>query len=127
MLYLYDLAGNEICKRQQEPGAWAIATVPVNWSGPGALMRFMIYGHGPGKPAVICDGTGGIVDTLPLALTPNRTEEDRKSNFYGLAADVWGDSRDEIILFGAKGACIYTNARLLEIPTLYNETLYPGM
>lgn len=127
ILYLYDLDGNEIWKRQQPAGAWAIATVPVNWFGPGAPMGFMVYGHGPGRPAVICDGMGEVIETLPMAYTPDRTEDDRKSNFYGLAADVWGDARDEVILFGAKGACIYANARLIEIPTLYNETLYPGM
>ncbi len=126
-LHLYDVEGKEIWKRQQPAGSWAIAVVPVNWSGLGALANFMVYGYGPGRPAAVCDGTGEVVDSLPLAFVPARTEEDRKSNFYGLAADVWGDSRDEIILFGAKGACIYTNARLLEIPTLYNETLYPGM
>lgn len=127
ILYLYDLDGNEVWKRQQPSGAWAIATVPVNWFGPGAPIGFMVYGHGPGRPAVVCDGKGEVVDTLPMVCTPNRTDEDRKSNFYGFAADVWGDARDEVILFGAKGACIYANARPVEIPSLYNETLYPGM
>ena len=42
-------------------------------------------------------------------------------------ADVWGDSRDEVLLFGARGCCIWANARPLAIPTLYNNTLYPGM
>ena len=43
------------------------------------------------------------------------------------AADVWGDGRDEVLLFNAGSACIYANARPSAIPTLYNETLYPGM
>ena len=55
------------------------------------------------------------------------SEDDRRAHFYALPADVWGDSRQEVILFGARGACIYANARLLEIPTQYNETFYPGM
>jgi len=37
------------------------------------------------------------------------------------------DGRDEVILFNRRGLCIYANARPAAIPTLYNETLYPGM
>jgi hypothetical protein len=44
-----------------------------------------------------------------------------------MAADVWGDSREEVILFGSRGFCVYSNARPLEKPSLYNMTLYPGM
>jgi hypothetical protein len=73
------------------------------------------------------DGRGEIVDTLPMEHSPYRTEEDRRADFYGLAADVWGDCRDEVIIFGSRGACIYANSRPLEDPTLYNETFYPGM
>jgi hypothetical protein len=127
ILYLYDLAGNELWRRQQPEGAWAIATVRASWSGPYSAHGILVYGHGPGRPAVMYDGAGEIVETFPLALTAGRTEADRRADFYGLAADVWGDSRDEVILFGSRGACIYTNARPLEDPTLYNETLYPGM
>jgi hypothetical protein len=41
--------------------------------------------------------------------------------------NVWGGGRDKVILFGARGLCIYANAHPLADPTLYNETLYPGM
>jgi hypothetical protein len=40
---------------------------------------------------------------------------------------VCGDSREEVIVFGWKGARIYANSRALAIPTQYNNTLYPGM
>lgn len=127
ILYLYDMDGNEIWRYQQEPGAWAIATVAIDWFGGGEPKGVLVYGHGPGRPAVICNGKGEIADRFPMACAPYRNEDDRQSGFYALAADVWGDSREEVILFGARGACIYANARLLEIPTLYNENLYPGM
>ena len=29
--------------------------------------------------------------------------------------------------FGPRGASIHANARPLAVPTLYNETLYPGV
>lgn len=127
ILYCYDLDGKEIWHRQQEKGAWAIATVPIQWFGPNAPQGVFVYGQGPGRPPVIYDGNGDIVDTLPMQYAPQRSEDERKAEFYGLVADVWGDSREEIILFGSRGACIYANARPIEVPTQYNETLYPGM
>ncbi|MCX5769494.1 MAG: hypothetical protein NTZ09_04370, partial [Candidatus Hydrogenedentes bacterium] len=127
ILYMYDLDGKEIWQAQQEKGAWAIAIVPVDWFGPGEPLGVMVYGHGKGRPAVIYDGTGKIVDVFPMVFATAQNEKDRQSDFYGLVANVWGDGRDEVILFGARGACIYANSRPLEVSTQYNETLYPGM
>jgi hypothetical protein len=127
ILYLYDIDGKELWHRQQEKGAWAIATTKAYWFGHEAPACVLVYGQGPGRPAVIYNGKGDIVDTLPLSYAPSRTDADRRAEYYGLAADVWGDNRDEVILFGSRGACVYANARPLEDPTLYNETLYPGM
>ena len=127
ILYMYDLDGKELWHDQQEKGAWAIAIVPVDWFGPGEPLGVMVYGHGKGRPAVIYNGAGKMVDVFPMVFTAAQNETDRQGDFYGLVADVWGDGRDEVILFGARGACIYANSRPLEIPTQYNETLYPGM
>jgi hypothetical protein len=132
IIYLYDLNGKEIWKRQLVPGEWAIAAVPINWFGAGAPECAMIYGfsvmgQGPSKPTRIYNGQGEVVDLLPMLYSPLPNETDFCTEYYGLAADVYGDSREEVILFGPRGACIYANARPLELPTLYNETLYPGM
>ena len=127
ILYLYDLDGKEIWRQQQEKGAWAIAPLSVRWSGADALQDILVYGHGAGRPAVIYRGDGELVDELPMCYADYRTAADRRTDFYVLVADVWGDSREEVILFGSRGACIYANARPLAIPTLSNETLYPGM
>ena len=127
VLYLYDLDGREIWRRQQEKGAWCIATLRIKWFGQDKPHGVFVYGHGASRPAVIYDGDGEIVETLPMAYSPNVAPDDRPEAFYGFAADVWGDSRDEAILFNARGLCIYANARPAAIPTLYNETLYPGM
>jgi hypothetical protein len=127
ILYLYGLDGREIWRRRQEKGAWAIATLRVNWLGEGATEGIFVYGRGPGRPAVIYDGQGQVMAELPLAHTPDRTEADRRADFYGLVADVWGDSREEVILFGSRGACLYTNPRAEAAASQYNETLYPGM
>ncbi|MBN1346920.1 MAG: hypothetical protein JXQ73_29795 [Phycisphaerae bacterium] len=132
ILYLYNLDGKMIWQRKQEKGAWAIATLPINWFGAGKPRCIFVYGHSvfgqtPPRPAVIYDGEGQIVDELHMQYSPLPGEEKFSTDCYGLAADVWGDSREEVLLFGARGACIFTNARPLELPTLYNETLYPGM
>ena len=40
---------------------------------------------------------------------------------------VWGDGRQEVLVYGSKGTQIFANRRPLAIPTLYNNTLYNGM
>ena len=127
ILYLYDLAGKELWRRQQEKGAWAIAPLAVDWLGAESPQAILVYGHGPGRPAELIDGRGNVFARLPMEYAPDRTAEDRKADFYALAADVWGDGREEVILFGSRGACIYTNPRPAAVGSLYNENLYPGM
>jgi len=127
ILYLYDLDGKEIWRRKQQKGDWAIAPLAIRWTGIEAPQSILVYGRGSGGPAAIYDGDGRVVDELPMQYAAYRTEAERHGVFYALVADVWGDSREEVILFGARGACIYANARLAPISTQYNETLYPGM
>lgn len=127
ILYLYDLDGKEIWRHQQEKGAWAIACTPIDWFGAGSPLCALVYGQGYGRPAAIYNGQGKIVETFPMVYSPGQPPNQGETDFYALAADVWGDSREEVILFGARGCCIYANTRPIAIPTQYNETLYPGM
>jgi len=132
ILYLYDMDGREIWHRRMDKGEWCIATRPIRWFGPGQPDGVFVYGfsverQGPCKPARIYNGQGEVVEVLPLQVAPMPGEKDFCSDCYGMVADVWGDSREEVILFGSRGFSIYANARPLEQPTLYNMTLYPGM
>jgi len=127
MLYLYDLDGKELWRREQPEGSWAAAICGLDWSGSGETREILIYARGPEQPAAIYDGHGNVVDALPMQFTPDRSPEDRKTGYYGLHADVWGDGREEALLFGSRGACLWSNARPLALPSLYNSTLYPGM
>jgi len=127
VLYLYDLDGKEIWRREQSEGSWAAAIVEIDWFGAGAPCEVLVYSRGPCQPVAIFDGAGNIVDTLEMQYTSDRIEADRKAHYYVTRADVWGDHREEVIFFGSRGACIWANARPLAIPTLYNNTLYPGM
>src|SRR5262249_10304839 len=120
-LYLYDLEGKELWRRVQPDGSWAAGCIGIDWSGAGVPRELLVYARGPGQSVVIYDGEGNITDTFEMQYAPYRTAEDRKADFYCTRADVWGDSRQEVILFGSRGACIYSNARPLQIPTLYNN------
>ncbi|MBM4089122.1 MAG: hypothetical protein FJ276_06800 [Planctomycetes bacterium] len=132
LLLLYDLDGRELWRRQMQSGEWCIAPRLIRWLGPGQPDCALVYGfsvnqRGAGEPARIYNGQGDVVDMLPLQAGPAPGETDFTSDCYGMAADVWGDGREEVLLFGSRGFCIYANARPLEEPSLYNMTLYPGM
>ena len=124
-LYLYDLQGREIWRREQPAGGWYAACLECNWLGSGQH-SILVYSRGPHQPAVIYDGAGEIIAELPM-VAPGGERPEQHFHFYGTRADVWGDSREEIILFGGGGACVYANSAPPAIPTLYNNTLYPGM
>jgi hypothetical protein len=126
-LYLYDLDGKEIWHRLQPAGGWYAACTAIDWLGAGAPECIMLYARGPGNPLAIYDGNGDILDEFGMQCTPDRSDADRQAHYYCTRADVWGDSRDEVILFGSRGCCIYANTRPLAVPTLYNNNLYPGM
>jgi hypothetical protein len=132
ILYLYDLGGREVWRRQMAKGEWCIAPRLIDWFGSGKPECVLVYGfsverQGPPKPARIYDGRGEVVDEFPLQIAPLPGEADFSSDCYGMTADVWGDSRDEVILFGSRGFSVYANARPYEKASLYNMNLYPGM
>ena len=87
------------------------------------------------QPSQLINGQGKVVAEFEMLYKPDRRSQEPEAwreplgirNYYVLCADVWGDARDEVILFGARGLCIYTNPRPLADPTQYNETLYTGM
>ncbi len=132
VLYLYDLeTGREIWRRPQPPGSWAAAAMPIRWSGAGAREEILVHARGPGRPVAIFDGDGNIVDELDVpphmcfeydggeGVTPGLHLCDR--------ADVYGDSREEVLLMGHNGLRVYANARSFSVPALYNNTYYHGM
>jgi hypothetical protein len=130
-LYLLDVeTGREIWQRRQPPGGWGAACADIRWSGLPDRQEMLIYMRGLGYPAAVYDGDGTILDELdvpPQICGDYDSGEGVTPSHYCSRADVYGDSRDEVILFGWKGARVYANARPLAIPTLYNNTLYAGM
>jgi hypothetical protein len=128
VLYLYDLEdGREIWSRRQPPGGWVAACLPIRWTGRDDRQEMMVYERGAGQPVAIYDGDGAIVDEMPVPPEICSVYNGNPGIHICYHADVWGDSRDEVILAGWKGLRIYANARPPAIPTLYNNTLYHGM
>jgi hypothetical protein len=112
-LYCFDLDGRELWREVQPPNSWGAAIIDLDWHGGGAPQCLLAYNRGA-PAAAIYDGNGRIIYTFP-------------TEGYATRADVWGDSRDEIVFFGPHLLRIYANRRPLALPTHYNQTLYPGM
>ena len=133
-LYLFDLeTGRELWRRTQPPGAWCANCQELRWTGIDGLLDILVAGRGAGRPAVIYNGKGEIVAELEIPPAYCGTYDSGGAGgintgaHYCYRADVYGDSRDEVIVVGWKGVRVYANADPSAIPTLYNTTLYRGM
>jgi hypothetical protein len=125
-VYLYDIDGRELWRREQPPGSWVASMVPLRWTGRGTDL--LVSNRGTGQPTAVLNGAGEIVDELPMVLAGEHPAGVSRRHSYGRRADVWGDSRDEILLYaGPADCCIWANARAPAVPSLYNDTLYHGM
>lgn len=131
-LYLYDLeTGREIWRRRQPAGGWAAACLDIRWTGRNDRQEIMVYGRGAGQPVAIYDGDGNVLEELEVPQSLCSAYDSGEGVTPGIhvcyRADVWGDSREEVILAGHRGLRILANSRPLPVPTLYNNTLYNGM
>jgi len=130
-LYLFDVeTGREIWKRPQLPGGWCAACLDIRWSGTGDLKEILVYKRGGDVPIAIYDGQGHIVDEIEVPASILDNEENvpfGSGSYYCHRADVWGDSREEVIIVARNGVHIHANRRALDIPALYNSTVYHGM
>ena len=128
VLYLFDLeSGTEIWQRRQPPGGWIAACVDIRWTGFEDLKEIMVYERGMGQPVAIYDGSGNILEEIPVPPEICGTYGNNSGIHLCYRADVCGDSREEIILTGWKGARVHANAGPSSIATLYNNTNYHGM
>ncbi|MHB9108922.1 MAG: hypothetical protein ACYDCO_17870 [Armatimonadota bacterium] len=124
-LLLYDIDGREIWRRTQNPGGWCAACMDIRWSG--NLQDILVYKRGYQSPIAIYNGQGDVVDEIEVPDDILNFDGLYPGNYYCCRADLWGDSREEVLVFGEKGMRIHANRRPLAIPTLYNNTLYHGM
>jgi hypothetical protein len=117
------------------PGGWCAACIEIRWRGVDEFQDIVVYKRGvlereTGSPIAIYDGRGSIVEEIavPVGILDNADNVTRyPGDYFCGRADVWGDSREEVILAGRNGVRILANSRPLAIPTLYNSTTYNGM
>jgi hypothetical protein len=132
-LYLYDLeTGREFWRRPQPQGCWGAECMDLRWTGEPGCQEILVR-RGMLQPNAIYDGNGEIIDefTVPEAYCASYRDPllmiDNPGEHYCLRADVWGDSREEVIVAGWKGAQVIANARAPKIAAQYNSTYYKGM
>jgi hypothetical protein len=139
-VYLVDFDGKTLWQKALPPGSWGVACKELDWSGAGHPGEILVYGFPDARIyAAIYNGNGAIVDTFPIPWKAPPIKVSGKEVAYAMRANVWGDSRQEVILYGPGGIAIYANARPSAAPpnatkarpvpeaTHYNETIYSGM
>ena len=94
IIYMHDCKGNEIWHKEMLCNGNIIA--PVNWNGDG---KDLILLNGSAKQGGLMDGDGDLVVELP---------DDGHPELCSIAEDIYGDSRDEIIVWDRKSLWIYT-------------------
>jgi hypothetical protein len=96
-------------------------------------MEIIVAGRGAGQPVAIYDGSGEIVAELevPRAFCGTYDSGGMGGVNAGVhccyRANVYGDSREEVIVAGWKGIRVYSNTKAWQLPTHYNSTVYRGM
>ena len=133
-LFLFDLeTGRELWRRRQPLGGWGANCQAIRWSGNPDRLEILVASRGAGQPDAIYDGKGDIVAEFAVPLEFCGTYDSgnlggvNTGAHYCYRADLYGDSREEVILVGWKGVRIYANARAWQTPTQYNSTVYRGM
>jgi hypothetical protein len=125
-LYLFDHDGRELWRQTSPPGSWAAMGTRINWTGgPDSWLVGRTAIHGTDRPTLIYDGDGEVIDELPMVRSP-RQASGKPLYTIALPADMWGDSRDEVIVFNPHGLCVYANARACSTQRQYNATHYLG-
>jgi hypothetical protein len=135
-LHLIDVSGKRLWTKALPPGSWATACRETDWSGKGYPGEILVYGFPSHKHyAAIYDGNGNEIDVLSIPWKAPPMKVSGKEVAYSTRADVWGDGRQEVIMFGPAGLCIYANGRATAKPVpkkplkhrTINETVYTGM
>jgi hypothetical protein len=101
-----------------------------NWSGNPSEQFVGLYSRGYDFPVLI-NGRNQVVASFPFppAITQAHIGpggRDIYDDYYAQHLDVYGDEREEILVFNHKELWIYTNAAVLQKPRMYNNTYYPG-
>ena len=126
-VHLFDLeSGQELWRQKQPDGSWAAIATGINWNGAGEPLCGLVMRRGENQPVIIINGDGETIDAVAPEYS-DASPENVKQVVHAQCADVWGDGREEVILYSSHGAAVCANARPAAIPKLYNNTHYIGM
>lgn len=110
IIYLYDCHGRQIWELENEMNGNILA--PVNWTGDGR--ELLLTNADPNKGGLL-DGDGNRVVAFP---------DDGHPTFCCEAIDLFGDSRDELVVWDYKSMYIYTQKGEC-VKNAYKPVKYP--
>ena len=119
-LYLYDLTAAN-CGGERPPGSWAAALVAIDWL---EAARRCCWSTAGAEPPAIYDGDGNV--TIPARWPTPRSAARKTAGRILRLAPTCGAIAARRCSSSAAGAC-FRPTPAPAIPTLYNNTLYPGM
>jgi hypothetical protein len=125
-LFLYDLDGKELWRRELPPGSWCANLIELDWSGSGAAREVLVTPRDAALPIEIYNGAGQVVQSFAPTLSLDEPFDKLRSPIV-VSADVWGDSRDEAIIYDTQSISIYANTNALMKSRDSNATHYRGM
>ena len=126
MLLLHDIDGRELWRKELDPGSRCANIVALDWFGNGEARELAVTSRDSALPIHIFNGQGEVVQSFAPTMSLDEPFDKHRAPCIA-AADVWGDSRDELIVHEARNVKIYANSSPRALPNLYNTTHYRGM
>lgn len=100
------------------------------WTSDPDLQHVALYSRGFSSPAFL-DGHGNEAASFPFEPALDKrgagpSGKDLYDDYYTQHLDLYGDEREELLVFNHKSLYIYTNSAPWQRPRLFNNTYYPG-
>ena len=129
-MLMMDKTGKILWAKENQDMWYTGAMMVDRWTSDPDLQHVALYSRGFSSVGLL-DGEGNQVAALPF--NPAIKEKsagpggkDLYDDYYTQHLDLFGDEREEILVFNHKAVHIYTNAAPWQRPRLYNNTYYPG-
>jgi hypothetical protein len=129
-LILMTRKGEILWKKEDQDMWYTGAMLMDRWTSDPGVQHVALYSRGFSPPALL-DGYGNEVATFPFAPALQRrgggpSGKDLYDDYYTQHLDLFGDEREELLVFNHKSLFVYTNGAPWQRPRLYNNTYYPG-
>ena len=121
----------EVLWKKEKQDIWYTGAMRVDrWTSDPKLQHVALYSRGFAPPALL-DGYGNELARLPFnaalkLLGGGPSGKDLYDDYYMQHLDLFGDEREELLVFNHKSLYVYANGAPWQRPRLYNNTYYPG-